>query len=396
MNYIRRMIRSIKMMDKSLFFLTLILSLFGLFMIFSSSYVKASVEEGNALKYLFKQGFIIIAGFTLYFIVINYSLSNYKRNIKFFLSLIIGLLFFVLIFGNPINDAKSWIELPFFNLQPSEIIKIVLLIYMGVYYSTFKYNTDNYVIMLTPIFIGVVIIGLVALQPDLGTALIIFFIMTFTFFTIPIKKEYKKKIYKSLIFMGTALVLGLTLIYFLKGNILNKRLQQRLNYGNPCESYNEVGPGYQVCNGFIAINSSSIFGKGIGNSTQKYLYLPEAHTDYIFPIIIEELGLLVGILIIISYAYLVYKILIIAKSSNNLMGGIIGYGVAIYICSHIFINLGGVLNVIPLTGVPLPFLSYGGSFTLNLLISIGFVQRIAIENNIFMKEEAIRNKIREK
>jgi cell division protein FtsW len=236
---------------------------------------------------------------------------------------------------------------------------------------------------------------LVFLQKDLGTAIILLIIMFFTFFAIPIKKEYKSKIYKLMSYLSTAIALVAIIGYFSKWTILTESQTQRLTFTDPCSRYEEAGSGYQVCNGYIAINSSSFFGKGIGNSTQKYLYLPEAHTDYIFPIIVEELGLIVGIFIIILYMYLLYRILLITKASNSLLSGIIGYGITIYIFSHIFINLAGILGLIPITGVPLPFLSYGGSFTLNLLISIGLIQRIAIENNISKKEEAIRNKIRE-
>jgi cell division protein FtsW len=387
--------RNIKMMDKPLFFLTLLLSLFGLIMIFSSSYVKASIEEGNALKYLFKQGLIILIGFIGYIFMIFYPSSKYKNKIRPVLYIFMGLLLYVLLTGEKINGATSWIDLGYFNLQPSEFIKSIFIVFMAVYYSSNKFNVDNYVYMLRPFLEGIIIILLIFLQKDLGTDIIMFIIMFFTFFSIPIKKEYKKKIYRLLLLLGSTVVLGLIIAHFAKWSILTDSQKQRLNFFTPCERYEEAGSGYQVCNGYIAINSSNILGKGIGNSTQKYLYLPEAHTDYIFPIIIEELGLIVGVIIIILYAYLLYRILLITKASNNLMSGIIGYGITIYIFSHIFINLGGVLGLIPITGVPLPFLSYGGSFTINLLISIGLVQRIAIENNINKKEEAIINKIRE-
>lgn len=386
--------RSIKMMDKTLFFSFLIMSLFGLFMIFSASYVKASIEDANSFKYLIRQGAFLAIGLVVYFITIRIPLSKYKKYIKFFLLIIIGSLVYLLVFGEAINGAKSWIELKFFNFQPSELAKSVLILYLAAYYHYKKATIKNYIDMLKPFFIVGVVLMLVLLQPDLGTSVIIFGITILMFFSVPFDETYKKKLRKSVYFLITGVALIALFLYLSKGEILNEYQMKKFNFFKPCDNYHEVGPGYQVCNGYIALNSSGIIGKGIGNSTQKYLYLPEAHTDFIFPIIVEELGLLVGIALIFMYALILYRILIISKESDNVMGGMISYGVAIFIFLHIFINMVGIFGLLPLTGVPLPFLSYGGSFNLNLFICLGLVQRVAIENNQSKKEEAIRKKIR--
>ena len=135
-----------------------------------------------------------------------------------------------------------------------------------------------------------------------------------------------------------------------------------------------------MCNGYIAINNGGLTGVGIGKSTQKYLYLPEPYTDFIFDIIIEELGVLVGIVILLLYMLVLYRILAIGRQSSSNTGAIICYGVAIYIFLHIAVNLTGILGLVPLTGVPLPFMSYGGSFTICLIIALAAVQKVAIEN----------------
>jgi len=371
------------------------MSLFGLFMIFSASYVKASLIEGNTYKYLIRQGSIIIIGFLAYFIILNIPLSKYKKIINVILYGIIGLLIYLIANGKVINGSRSWLDFGYFNLQPSELAKTVLILYMAIYYSTRKFTEDNYIKILKPFIFGAIIVGLVFMQPDLGTALIIMAIMVATYLAVPIKKEFNLKIFKVVSFIVVSIVLLVVISSMSGKSILNESQKQRLNFFNPCDRYTEVGPGYQVCNGYIAINGGGLFGKGIGNSTQKYLYLPESHTDFIFPIIIEELGVLVGILILLMYFYIIYRILLISKASNGLMGGIIGYGISSYLFFQILVNIGGVLGLIPLTGVPLPFLSYGGSFTLNLFISFALIQRVSIENNLFKKEEAIRNKIRE-
>ena len=152
----------------------------------------------------------------------------------------------------------------------------------------------------------------------------------------------------------------------------------RFNFINPCKNYLEGG--YQICNAYIAINNGGLLGLGIGKSQQKYSYIPEPHTDMVFAIIAEEQGLLRSSLILIGYTIILYRILNLSSKSNTLRGKYICLGVATYIFSHIAINLGGLLGLLPLTGVPLPFLSYGGSFTISLLISLGLVQRVHIEH----------------
>ena len=184
-------------------------------------------------------------------------------------------------------------------------------------------------------------------------------------------------------------VLILALVMSITGKGLSDSQKSRFNFKDPCTRYREK-TGYQVCNGYIAINSGGLLGSGYGNSKQKYLYLPEAHTDFIFAIIIEEMGLLVGILIILSYFIMIWRILMIGKRAYNLQGSIICYGVATYLALHVMINLGGVLGVIPLTGVPLPFYSYGGSFMINLLICLALVQRVSVENKIFEQRHIVR------
>ena len=180
------------------------------------------------------------------------------------------------------------------------------------------------------------------------------------------------------------------LIFFLfSDKIFNEYQRRRLEFQNPCSRYRE-STGYQVCNGFIAIKNGGLFGLGFGNSTQKYLYLPESHTDFIFPIIVEELGLIVGIGIIIGYCFILYRILRISLLANNIRTSILAYGTFIFLLLHILINLLGVLALIPLTGVPLPLLSYGGSFNLNVLALLSVCQKIHMESKKHLLKEKIK------
>ena len=155
--------------------------------------------------------------------------------------------------------------------------------------------------------------------------------------------------------------------------------KDRFNIKSPCERY--LTTGNQICNGYIAINNGGLLGKGFGNSTQKYLYLPEAHTDFIFPIIVEETGIVGAVFVLFLYFLLICRILSIAKKTTNNANRLICYGTVAYILSHIVINLFGVTGIIPLTGVPLPFMSYGGSFAASIIVILTVIQRINYEEN---------------
>ena len=293
----------------------------------------------------------------------------------------------LLFYGNIVNSAKSWFNLGFFSFQPSEFAKTILIIYMGVYFSELNKKSHGKNAFLIPLAIAILIFLLVAMQPDLGTATIIACIVFLTFLSIPMKENALAKTLKLI-----AGVVAIVAIVFLASGLsfLNDMQKSRLQFVRPCTRYTEE-TGYQVCNGFIAINNGGLFGVGIGKSTQKYLYLPEAHTDFIFPIAIEELGLVFGIITIIGYIYILFRLMKISKECYNLRNSIIVYGIMCYIFTHIVINFCGILALMPLTGVPVPFLSYGGSYTWNLIFAMFVVERIVIENKVTKKNIEIAN-----
>ena len=202
------------------------------------------------------------------------------------------------------------------------------------------------------------------------------------FTSLPISKKTKRNI-----FLGIASLVLIVFILLMNNGvqIFFERQLERFDFFNPCSEEKFYDSGSQVCNGYIAINNGGMIGKGLGNSTQKYLYLPEAYTDFIFAISVEELGLVGGLAILILLFIVLWRIFIIAKQSNNDSSRLMCYGVFWYILLHIIINLGGIMGLMPLTGVPLPFLSYGGSYALSLVLALTFVQRVAIENKTLRK-----------
>jgi len=302
--------------------------------------------------------------------------------------LIIVALIGLFVYGKITNGAQGWYDLGFFSLQPSEFAKSILIIFMAVFYDKLaRKKIDNVGLYFIPLAIAGLIIVLVLGQPDFGGAVILSAIAFGIFMSVPLIKNNALKVFKFLVIGAIILVVGLL---YSGSEILNSAQLRRFTFKNPCERYTE-STGYQVCNGFIAIHNGGLWGVGLGNSTQKYLYLPESHTDFIFPIIVEELGLIVSIFIILGYIFMLYRILKIAKEADNLRCSIIAYGVFIYIAVHLLINLLGILALIPLTGVPIPLLSYGGSYTINVIIMLFVVQRVAIENKMSKTKKEIAN-----
>ena len=290
---------------------------------------------------------------------------------------VVGLLGLVLVYGKITNNAQSWFKIGPFTLQPSEFAKTVIIVFMAVFYNMLtERRSKNLSLYFIPITIAAVMAILIAKQPDLGSAAIFTMIAGFIFLTVPLIHSNFNKIIKIFIVLG--IIIGGILFYKSDSLLTDERLS-RFNFKNPCSRYREDS-GYQVCNGLIAISNGGLMGVGLGKSTQKYMYLPESHTDFIFPIVCEELGAIFGAILIIGYGVILLRIYRIAKSADNLRTSIIAYGAFWYFALHIIVNLLGILALIPLTGVPLPFLSYGGSYTLNAIILVFIVERVAIEN----------------
>ncbi len=378
-------------MDIWLLVMMIIYSIFGLIMIFSASSV-STVLRYNVPQYHFflRQAIFLVVAFIAGFLILGIYTSRYKYPSYLAMAGIIVALMGLFVYGRMTNNARSWYDIGPFALQPSEFAKSIIIVFLAASYSQLeRLKVKNVGLFLLPMAISLIAVILIALQPDLGTALIICGILFFIFISLPfVKKNFAKVLKLGLIGIVIA---GLGFLYS-GASILNSRQLKRFEFKNPCSRYIE-DTGYQVCNGFIAIHNGGLFGVGLGNSSQKYLYLPESHTDFIFPIIVEEWGAIVGILIILGYMFMLYRVLKIAREAENLRLGILAYGVFLYLLFHILINLLGVLALIPLTGVPLPFLSYGGSFTVNVIIMLFVVERVCIENRMIKEKRERDNMI---
>ncbi len=363
-------------LDKPLLIVMLVFMVFGLIMVLSASSMASYMRYHNSIYfYLIRQGIFMLIGMVGFLVAVYFPTKLFKQISPVLMGGLILSLFGLMVYGSVYNASKAWYDLKFFTVQPSEIGKIIIILFLAYYYNKHKDDLDNQWTLFKPILISLISIISVVMQPDLGTGFVMFGIVFIIFYALPLKKETRSPINK--IFLGGVLLVILTLI-LTGGSLLRDYQLKRFQFINPCERYEEV-TGYQLCNSIIALYNGGLTGKGMGESTQKYLYLPESHTDFIFPIIVEEWGLIVGLVIIGLYLFMLYRILRIARRATNLGNAIIAYGIFAYVFLHIAINLIGVLNIGPLTGVPLPFLSYGGSYTLTLLFSMGLVQRVHYE-----------------
>ena len=375
-----------KDMDKVLFFVSALLFVFGLINILTASSREAVVNNGVTMTYYFRKQLVaLIVAFVLANLIYIVPTKRYYNFMIILYAVFLALIAYLVVWGKEINGAKNWLTFSHikFSLQPSEVMKIIIICALALlfekYYRSLKDSTTSKN-KLMHIYIYIIIcflvpMVLIILQKDLGTMFVIFVISGVLYLLSPIKPKDK---FKLIGFVALLAGVGLLIIFAVKGNILTGAQKARLtNFFKPCDTY-ETG-GYQVCNCFIAINNGGFFGVGPGKSTQKYSFIPEPHTDSVFAIFAEEYGVLGAIILFFFYLVVIKRIINISSNSRTIRGRFIAVGIALYIMCHIFINLGGIFGIIPLTGIPLPFLSYGGTYAITLVAAIAIAERIHIE-----------------
>lgn len=366
----------IRKMDKTLLITSVLLLIIGLIMVFSASNVTSFMKFKTTPYHFFnRQLLFLVIGIILSLIIVRFNTKTYGYISWLVILGVIGLLIGVLVSGKMVNQARSWISIFGVQFQPSEFAKIACIVWVtSICTAKAKPALKTYLFMFA--ILGL-IAGLIMIQPDLGTTIIFLAIMFMMFMALNISPKVKRNII--LIILG----IGILAVVLLMNNgvqVFFERQLSRFNFSNPCSEEKFYTTGNQLCNGYIAFNNGGLSGLGLGNSTQKYLYLPEAYTDFIFAITVEELGLITSIIILLMMFIVLWRIFIIGKHASTDRGKLMCYGIFWYILFHIIVNLGGATGLIPLTGVPLPFLSYGGTFLICLVVSLTIVQRVAIES----------------
>ena len=327
--------------------------------------------EGGKVLFHTKSHFIKLIVFTVMMLIFSFI------NIKFWFSIgyfsyfvVISLLVWTYLFGITSSGSKRWIDLYFINLQPSELMKIFIILCLAKYFHRMKLeNVNSIYTILTSLIIIILPMGLVIVQPDLGTSVLIAIsgIAVLWFAGI----NYKYFIYTILGF----LILLPFIIAFLKPY---QKLRV-LTFLNP--DRDPLGAGYQIIQSKIAVGSGGLFGKGFLKGTQSYLeFLPEKHTDFIFTLFSEEFGFVGSALLLIIYAIIIYRIVAIGASSRSYFAKIFCYSFGAAIFVYITINMSMVLGLLPIVGSPLPIMSYGGSSMLATMIGFGVVMSARVHS----------------
>lgn len=344
-----------------------IVGLFGIIMIYSASSIWAEYKFHDAFKFVKAQGIFFLAGIVLMNALLKIDYSVYQKHANKILGICFLLLVLVLIpgIGTVRNGSRSWFGLGGFGIQPSEFAKIGLIIYVSKYLANHRKEMRDIKKGVLPILmvIGVFFL-LIMLEPDFGTAMVIVLTLVCMIFVSGVKVSFFVKVG----FMGLLGIVGLILV-------APYRMARIVSFLNPWTD--PLGSGFQIIQSLYAIGPGGLLGQGFLNSHQKHFYLPEPQTDFIFSIISEEFGFL-GVLIVVSFFFfLFYRSLKISMRTEDAFGKYLSFGLAFGILIQAVLNLCVVVGLIPVTGVTLPFLSYGGSSLLVSMASIGIILNVS-------------------
>jgi len=353
--------------DKILVFFIFLAMAIGLILLFSASSVAAYVRSGNSLYFLKHQLYGLALGIPAFIILSKIDYHRYRNFAIHFLVISVGFLVLTFIPGLSASYGKAgnWINIFGFSLQPSEFVKIFFLLYLAAWLDTKKEKLNSLGEGLIPfILIFIPIAALIMMQPDFGTLLIIFSSSVICYFVAGAPKKH--------FFIG--IVIALIAIAVLV-NFKSNKMERIECYRHP-ES-DVAGKCYQVNQSLIAIGSGGFWGRGLGESRQKFMYLPEVWSDSIFAAVAEELGFVFSLAVIAIFFVIFYRGIKIAKNTPDFYGKILAAGLVSWVLVQTILNIGGSTNLIPMTGVPLPFVSAGGSSVLALFSAMGILVNIS-------------------
>ena len=356
-----------KNIDLVLLISVIAISIFGIIMIYSSSNIWAEYKFNDAFKYLKLQGLFLIVGIVLMIIISKIPYKYYLDKANIILVICFVLLILVLIpgIGKIRNGSRSWFGVGGLGIQPSEFMKLALIIFISKYLHKNERNNISIKKDILPIlFITLLTFGLIMLQPDFGTGVIIVMSIIGILFISGLKMKF-------FIIAGLVGVVGAVVLIL----IAPYRFERILSFINPW--VDPLGTGFQAIQSLFAIGPGGLLGLGLGNSIQKHFYLPEPQTDFIFAIISEEFGFL-GVLIVSAlFLTIIYRGMKISLNAKDLFSKYLSFGITFSLAFQALLNLMVVVSLIPITGVTLPFLSYGGSSLLITLCSMGILLNIS-------------------
>lgn len=336
-------------------------------MIYSSSGIYAMERYKDSFFFLKRHLAFIVIGVFLAFLAMEIDYMKLRKIAKPFLIISIFLLLLVLVpgIGREVSGAQRWFRFKFISFQPSELASLAVIIYI----SDFICRKENYLRdfwkgFLPPMFVLGIVSMLILMQPDLGTTVAICMVVFIMIFISGIRLSYLVSLF----------LISLPALYFLIFSVPYRRMRI-LAFLNPWSD--PKGSGFQIIQSQIALGSGGIFGIGLGHSKQKLFYLPAAHTDYILSIIGEELGLLGTIGLIVLFLMFIRQGARIIKNTSNKFGYFLSLGLVLKICFNVIVNIGVSCGILPTKGLPLPFISYGGSSLMFEMVCVGLLLNIS-------------------
>lgn len=357
--------KNIKDIDLLLLISTIALSVYGLVVLLSA--------YGGNISAIKTQLISTIIGFITIGILCTMDLDVIKRSFRVIYGISIVLLILTLLIGRGLDawGAKSWIYIGSFSIQPSEIVKILLIFSFAAYLDKYKLTINEPKrLILSLIFVGFPV-GLILLQPDFGTAMVYLFFIAAMLFVAGISWKW----------ILILLFAGLTVGFIIFTNLSGYRADRIQNFLNP--NRDTSGSNWQQQQGLIAIGSGMLNGRGYMKGTQsQYGYIPEKETDFIFSVLAEEMGFIGAVILIILFAIVILRLVKIAKNSRNTFVSNMVTGIAAMLFIHIFENIAMTIGLMPVTGIPLPFLSSGGTFQLICLAEIGLALSASMQRSI--------------
>lgn len=357
------------LLDVPFLVLTVLLVLIGVLMMFSASYARAYSAEGKATYYFARQAVFAIVGIG---IMLFFSTWNYQiwRSVSFFiLAAAIVFLLLVPLIGIEENGAKRWIYLGFTSFQPSEVAKLGIVLTFASMISYYRERMQSFREGILPfVVILAAVCGLLVLEPHLSAIIIILGVSAAMLFLGGVKLRWFA--------LGLGVVAVFVAVYLATKGYAGDRIQAWLH---PFED--ESDSGYQIVQSLYAIGSGGLMGLGLGRSRQKYLYLPEEHNDYIFPIVCEELGFVGAMVVLLLFLLLILRGYWIALHARDRFGMLVVGGLTTLLALQVFLNIGVVTNLLPATGISLPFFSYGGTALLIQLFEMGVILSVSRQND---------------
>lgn len=349
----------------TLFLSMTFLIIIGLVMIYSSSYIWADYKFGNSLKYVEQQFIFACLGFILIYMLLKMDTNFFYKNAKLFLIIGLILLGLVIIPGIGVvrNGSRSWFGIGSFGIQPSEAMKLAIIIYISKYLSN-KKNIEKIKSIIPALIMTLLSFFLIMLQPDFGTGVILVMSVVFLLFVAGLDIKY-------FYYLGIIGAIGAVALIL----IAPYRLDRITSFLNPWKD--PLGTGFQIIQSLYAIGPGGLFGFGFLGSRQKHFYLPEPQTDFIFSIICEEFGIFGALVVLSLFVIMIYSIIKLALKQENLFKKYVIFGLGFQIIFQTIMNLSVVIGLIPVTGVTLPFISYGGSSLLITMTSIGIILNLS-------------------